>query len=126
MVECERHQQLALEAAEKSMILLKNEGVLPLKPDASKRKLNIALIGDAFKSVYYGDYSGMPEYNRTLLEAFTHDAGRLANLTWMGERSQEVLIPSHLLTQTADQAYDGILGFTARYMKVLRWGKRRH
>ena len=26
VVECERHQQLALEAAEKSMILLKNEG----------------------------------------------------------------------------------------------------
>ena len=123
VVECERHQQLALEAAEKSMILLKNEGVLPLKPDASKRKLNFALIGDAFKSVYYGDYIGMPEYNRTLLEAFTHDAGRLANLTWMGERSQEVLIPSHLLTQTADQAYDGILGFTARYYEGTKVGK---
>jgi beta-glucosidase len=31
VVECEKHRQLAQEAAEKSIILLKNNGILPIK-----------------------------------------------------------------------------------------------
>lgn len=115
IVECTEHQQLALEAAEKSMVLLKNNGLLPLNLQTLDRKLNIALIGDAFKTVYYGDYSGMPDNNLTLFDCLQQEIGCKANLTWIGERSHEEVIPSNLLHRSNDQAYDGLLGFTAEY-----------
>ena len=57
VVACDEHRKVSLECAEKSMVLLKNEGMLPLKKESLK---SIAVIGpnsdsiDALRGNYYG------------------------------------------------------------------------
>ena len=57
VVACEEHRKVSLECAEKSMVLLKNDGMLPLKKESLK---SIAVIGpnsdsiDALRGNYYG------------------------------------------------------------------------
>lgn len=56
---CEEHRQVSLEAAEKSFVLLKNEGILPLN-----KKEKVALIGPfVHEKEIYGTWSmlGRPE-----------------------------------------------------------------
>jgi len=53
----EEHQELALQAARESIVLLKNDGILPLKA----RKLHrIAVLGKNADTCIFGDYSGSP------------------------------------------------------------------
>jgi beta-glucosidase len=60
------HQALALEAARKTITLLKNDGgVLPLKPAAIR---TIAVIGPNADRVMLGGYSGVPLHADTLLQ----------------------------------------------------------
>ena len=64
--DCEEHRQLALEAAKKTIVLLKNEGnLLPLKKNIKK----IAVIGPTAdnKDVLLGNYSGTPSRYSTIL-----------------------------------------------------------
>ena len=58
LIGCEAHQRLALEAARKSLVLLKNDkGFLPL----DGRKLRkIAVLGPNAAQCVFGDYSGTP------------------------------------------------------------------
>ncbi|MBS1563941.1 MAG: glycoside hydrolase family 3 C-terminal domain-containing protein, partial [Bacteroidetes bacterium] len=59
-------QSLALQAAEESMVLLKNDNnLLPIKPGQYKK---IALVGPCAATNYLGDYSGVPVNNVSLLE----------------------------------------------------------
>ena len=57
VVACDEHRKVSLECAEKSMVLLKNDGMLPLKKESIK---SIAVIGpnsdsiDALRGNYYG------------------------------------------------------------------------
>ena len=64
VVECEEHTALNRKVAQDTMVLLKNEGILPLKKDA-----NIAVIGPNAddKSVLLGNYNGTPSKYCTLL-----------------------------------------------------------
>jgi beta-glucosidase len=57
VVGCEKHQQLALETARQSIVLLKNNGLLPL--DLKKTK-SIAVLGLNAAACEFGDYSGEP------------------------------------------------------------------
>ena len=114
VVECSQHRQLALEASQKSIILLKNDKMLPLKLGNKKIK-KIGLIGEAFTSVYYGDYSGTPEHNTTLLECITAEVGQKAKITWINEQVNDEIIPANYLVRSEKEAYDGILGFTGEY-----------
>ncbi len=55
-VRCEKHKALALEAAREAIILLKNEGLLPLKKDRVKK---IGVFGQSAKLIPIGsNYSG--------------------------------------------------------------------
>ena len=58
-----KHKQLALEAAEESIVLLKNEGILPFNEDIR----SIAVIGPNADVTRYGDYSSKTK-GVTLLE----------------------------------------------------------
>ena len=54
IVRGDEHRQLALECARKSMTLLKNNGILPLKAEGK----TIGVYGPAANSLTLGDYSG--------------------------------------------------------------------
>ncbi len=114
VVECPAHRELALEAAEKSMVLLKNDGLLPLELGSGDVR-KIALIGDAFNTVYYGDYSASPEINEVLWDCLRDAVGSRAELSWVGERTKEETVPSRYLSRRVGEAHDGILGFTGEY-----------
>ncbi|KAI0430436.1 glycoside hydrolase family 3 protein [Xylaria sp. FL1042] len=53
----ESHRDLALEAAQKSIVLLENRNILPLAPQLQGIK-RVALIGPFGDTLNYGDYSG--------------------------------------------------------------------
>lgn len=56
-LEAADHGEIALEAAQKGITLLKNDGILPLKLSNTN---SIAVVGDYAKDVILGDYSGTP------------------------------------------------------------------
>ncbi|MBD3185410.1 glycoside hydrolase family 3 protein [Candidatus Bathyarchaeota archaeon] len=59
VVDCPRHREIALKAARRSIVLLKNEnGILPISPDVK----SIAVIGPnaADPEVLLGNYNGIP------------------------------------------------------------------
>jgi beta-glucosidase len=62
------HDRLALEAARESLVLLKNDGALPLDPHKVR---TIAVIGPTANtmSVMLGNYCGTPARPRTLLDS---------------------------------------------------------
>jgi beta-glucosidase len=67
------HQALALDAARKAIVLLKNDkGLLPL--DRGKLR-TIAVIGPNAKGVHLGGYSGEPGRGVSLLQGITEKAG---------------------------------------------------
>lgn len=74
VVECKEHIQLARDAARKSAVLLKNNGVLPLK----KREINtIGVIGPNADSrvALIGNYHGTASRYITVLEGIQDEAG---------------------------------------------------
>jgi beta-glucosidase len=68
-LESEEHQELALQAARQSMVLLKNDiNLLPLDVKAVKK---VAVIGPNADIVELGGYSGMPSVKISPLEGIT-------------------------------------------------------
>ena len=106
----EAHQQLALEAARESMVLLRNEdGTLPLH--AAK----IAVIGPtAFDpDALLGNYNGIPPHLVTPLEGFEQEWGLASVKYALGatyESHSAALIPPGVLSTA-----DGARGLTAEY-----------
>lgn len=56
IIRCDAHRELALRAAQESIVLLKNDGVLPMSQDVS----SIALIGPSSAAQKIGGYSSVP------------------------------------------------------------------
>ncbi|SFN62257.1 beta-glucosidase [Pseudobutyrivibrio sp. UC1225] len=74
MVECKEHKELANEAAKRAMVLLKNDGLLPLKKDAIK---TIGVIGPNSNSriALVGNYEGISSEYITVLEGIQRYVG---------------------------------------------------
>jgi beta-glucosidase len=70
-LDCQAHRDLALTAAQKSIVLLKNEGILPL--DKNKIK-SIAVIGPNAEECQLGIYSGWPPIRISPLEGIEDKA----------------------------------------------------
>jgi beta-glucosidase len=70
-LDCQAHRALALEAAQKSIVLLKNNGVLPLQKDKIK---SIAVMGPNAERTQLGIYSGSPNVQVSPLEGIREKA----------------------------------------------------
>ena len=72
--DCKKHNELSLEAARKSMVLLKNNGILPLKKEKLK---SIAVIGPNANSeiMLRANYCGTASKYITILEGIHDVAG---------------------------------------------------
>jgi beta-glucosidase len=74
------NKKLALEAAEKALILLKNENnILPLD---NKKIKTLAVIGPLAKGAHFGGYSAEPRHGIDVLEGLTAYAGKDFKVTY--------------------------------------------
>ncbi len=75
------HRQIALQLARESLVLLKNEGLLPL--DRSKIK-TIAVFGENATAdrMLYGNYNGTPTHATTILDGIRQLAGSGIQVTY--------------------------------------------
>ncbi len=73
VVECPEHRALSLKMAEESIVLLKNNGILPFKKEEKKR---IAVIGRNAndKAVLLANYNGMPTEYTTILQGIINES----------------------------------------------------
>jgi beta-glucosidase len=80
IMNCAAHRQLAVAAAEKAIVLLKNENhLLPL--DLSKIK-SIAVIGPNAADVHLGGYSAEPAHNVSLVQGIRDRVGTQAEVLY--------------------------------------------
>lgn len=114
-VESPAHRKVALEAAEKSIVLLKNEnGILPLR----KVPASIAVIGPGADApdTLLGNYHGIPSFLITPLGGIRHEFGSKATIRYaLGSTyvpSWTALIPEQALTPTG---YENAHGLLAEY-----------
>ena len=100
VVGCDAHRALALDAACRSITLLKNEGsVAPLDLSAAK---TIAVIGPNAHRSLLGGYSGKPKAEVTVLDGIQAKAGKRAKvlyaqgckITQPGSWNQDEVLPS--------------------------------
>lgn len=100
------HRKAALEAAEKSMVLLKNDGILPLSKDRIK---NIGVIGpNAYsQAALYGNYHGDSDEYITNLDGIRKAAGEEIRIFYsqgchLSRISDDALCrPGRLFSETA-------------------------
>ena len=108
VVNSPEHQALALKMAQESMVLLQNNGTLPLKKSAK-----IAVMGpNAADSVMmWGNYNGTPAKTVTLLDAVKAQAGNV-----IYERGCDYVLSSVALQSLYNQCRsNGKQGFSAKY-----------
>jgi beta-glucosidase len=73
-LDCKEHRDLALEVARKSIVLLKNNGILPLNKEKVK---SVAVIGPNAAESQLGIYSGWPNVHVGPLEGLLKKASSL-------------------------------------------------
>ncbi|MGW8767228.1 glycoside hydrolase family 3 C-terminal domain-containing protein [Streptomyces sp. NPDC055815] len=72
VIDCAEHRALAWRAATESVVLLKNEGLLPLDPARTRR---IAVIGPLADTLYEDWYSGTLPYRVTVADGLAAELG---------------------------------------------------
>jgi len=95
VIGCKQHQDLALEAARQSLVLLKNENhMLPINP---KKIKSVAVVGINAGNSEFGDYSGTPLNGPvTILEGIKKRLGdgvKVVYAPWVSSVSGYELIP---------------------------------
>ena len=108
----EAHRQLALQAARESMVLLKNDGVLPLRQNISK----IAVVGPLADQieVLEGNYNGTPSRATSALEGIRR---QFASARVSFSPGTYFLRSRDPIPQTALRTPDGRRGLYAQYFQ---------
>lgn len=117
VVNCREHKDIALEAAEKSICLLKNQNnLLPLK----KTLRNIAVIGPSAAVCRFGDYSSASSVDRgvTLLDGIKAMVSEGTNITYNSGCS---ILDADIkpIPQSWLRGIDGKPGLTGEYFNKL-------
>ncbi|GGN67715.1 sugar hydrolase [Actinoplanes lobatus] len=99
VIDCPEHRALAREAARASVVLLGNDGLLPLDPAATRR---IAVLGPLGDTTFDDWYSGTPPYRRTLRGTLTERVGADAVLFHEGADRVALRCPAGLLSADPD------------------------
>jgi beta-glucosidase len=112
LLDSAEHRTLALKIANEAMVLLKNDGVLPIKTSGTK----IAVVGPLANQtrVLLGNYNGIPNHTVSILEGLKKEfAGATVNyVPGTGFLSKETKpVPNDLLTT------DGKPGAKVTYLK---------
>jgi beta-glucosidase len=109
-IDSQAHRTLALRTARESMVLLKNDGILPL---GAKFK-NIAVVGPSAESerVLLGNYSGAPSHVTTALAGLrkTFAAAEVTYTPGMNLLREEAVAPAEIFSTV-----DGKPGLSAEY-----------
>jgi beta-glucosidase len=108
-IDSEAHRALALKTARESIVLLKNNGFLPLRPDVRK----IAVFGPLAESVVvlHGNYSGTASRATTALEGIRKQfPGQVTFLPGMNFLREQTVVPTEVLSTD-----DGQSGLKAEY-----------
>lgn len=87
---------LALKAAQKSIVLLKNDGTLPLTPGAQKK---VAVIGPNAAIARLGGYSSFPRQAISLLDGVK---------TKLADKAEVVFAQGVFITQSEDRSVDEV------------------
>ena len=108
-IDNEAHRALALKLARESIVLLKNDGVLPLSPDVRK----IAVFGPLAESVsvLHGNYSGTASHATTALDGIRKQfSAEVTLLPGMNFLRQPTVVPTAVLSTG-----DGLAGLKGEY-----------
>jgi beta-glucosidase len=76
---CLEHRSLAYRAATKSLVLLKNDGLLPLEMDKVK---TLAVIGPNAAGLHLGGYSADPGHGISILDGIRQKVGKRAQVLY--------------------------------------------
>jgi len=102
-IDNEAHRALALKLARESIVLLKNDGVLPLSPEVRK----IAVFGPLAESVsvLHGNYSGTASHANTALAGIRKQfSAEVTFLPGMNFLRQPTVVPTAVLSTGDGQA----------------------
>lgn len=96
------HKALALKAARESIVLLKNDKLLPLKKGKYKK---IAVIGPCARDPYFGGYAGEPYKKIGLLDGIKEKVGKTAEVMY----AEGCKLTTNLTTSYFNWKYDDIV-----------------
>ena len=112
VVASEAHKQLALEAARKSIVLLKNDSILPLENRKSAKGRILVMGPNANDStMLWGNYNGQPTHTTTILQGirqYLPQAKFVQGCTWTRDE-----VPTSMFGQIVTD--DGRPGLQANY-----------
>ena len=96
VINCSAHQELARESARQSIVLLRNDGLLPLREPATRTRpvARVAVIGPLADAVYQDWYSGTPPYAVTALDGLTARLGPTEVLHHRGVNRIALRVPA--------------------------------
>lgn len=107
VIDCPEHNELSLKAAQRSMVLLKNDGMLPLDKKALK---SIAVIGpnSDSRAALYGNYNGISSEWVTFLEGIRKEfPGRVyysQGCHLYGDRVENLALPHDRISEAVAAA----------------------
>ncbi|MEV0005306.1 glycoside hydrolase family 3 C-terminal domain-containing protein [Micromonospora sp. NPDC050980] len=114
VVDCPAHRELAREAARQSIVLLGNDGLLPLAPD-----LRVAVLGPLADTVLTDWYSGTLPY---AVSAYDGLLGRLREVTTHPGADRITLRVGHRAVVCADGGPLTLADATPAEFDVVDWG----
>ena len=99
IINCDKHRALALEAARKSIVLLRNEGgLLPL--DSSKKTVLCIGPAAANTNTLIGNYFGLSSRLVTILEGLAEKIGTRPAISFQYRQGSLMYEPNHLSNKT--------------------------